>query len=166
MSKLYITGEINDESFHKFSSELADIEHTSSNRTLPVEVELISDGGSAYAAFAFFDRIKSSPLAINITGIGFIASAAVLILAAGDTRRMTKNAWVMVHEDAAAGLNKLKVTALETEVAHMRALEDQWNRLLASVTKVKFSEWDTVSRETSYMSADLCKHFGLIEEII
>lgn len=166
MSDIYIVGEINDESYLKFTEELKVLEDAHVSDNYPVQVCLMSDGGSAYAAMAFYDRIKYSHLHLTITGIGFIASAATLVLAAGDSRVMTKNAWVMVHEDIASELKRKEVHQAERELAHMRRLENQWNDLLAKVTKTSSKRWEALNKATTYLSPQDCLELGLIEEII
>ncbi len=168
--RLYITGEINDESFHEFSQALAELEESSfeldENGLGLVEVELISDGGSAYAALAFYDRIINSHITVNITATGIVASAATLVLAAGDTRRMTTNAWAMVHEDTTDVTKGMMVSKAEAVLRHNRALETQWNELLESQTDTPVAVWEKLNREETFLDAETCKKLGLIEEIV
>lgn len=167
MSKIYIHGEINDETYVKFSRQLSRREAAVKlSDNIIQEIELISDGGSALSAMAFYDRIRRSSLHVNITATGFVASAAVLILAAGDCRRMTKNAWVMVHEDTTGSLKGLLVTDAEREIKQLRILENQWNKLLAEVTKISAREWERLNINTTYLTPQECLSYGLIEEIV
>lgn len=164
---IYIMGDIDNEAFAKFTIELAELENS---KHLPKEivVSLMSDGGSAYAALAFFDRITQSELHHNITVVatGLVASAATLILASGSKRCMTKNSWLMVHEDSAPNTKSLSVTAAENEMKHSRAMEIQWNKLLAKVTNCTAEGWDKLNKEVSYLSPEECLFLGLIEEIV
>ena len=163
--KLYIHGDVDNSLFSAFSQQLAELE--AAKKVKAVEIELISDGGSAYDALAFHDRIINSRLDIRITGLGLIASAAVLILAAGDHRRLTRNAWVMVHEDDCGSLNKRgMVHQAEKDVAHLRRLENQWNFLMAASTKTPTKHWAKLHKDETYMTPEQCKSLGLIEEIV
>lgn len=163
MNKLYITGEINDEAYNKFSMELRELELKKVKR---VDIELISEGGMASSALAFFDRIISSPSSIHITATGLVASAATLILAAGSRRTMTVNAWVMTHEDTATTTKGLMVSDAEREIKHLRRLEVQWNHLLSTVTRCDSEKWAEMNAKTTYLSAKECLKLGLIEEIV
>lgn len=161
---IQIIDEINYDSYKEFSRLLRKAEQ---NRVGKVTIELMSEGGSAYAALAFFDRIKSSDLSVTVVGTGIVASAATLILAAGHRRCMTKNAWVMVHEDSAADVRKhMSVSQAETELGHNRTMENQWNDLLASVTRTDAPTWDSMNKKVSYLTAAQCLELGLIEEIV
>lgn len=167
MGKLYIMDDIDTAAYKKFSEELAELEANKSVKV--IEVDLLSDGGSAYVAMAFFDRIKSSRCAINITATGTASSAAILILAAGAIRRMTKNAWIMVHEDLAScntTIEELRITEAEREIKHLRMLEDKWNALLESVTSCSAAGWKKLHQESQYLDANKCLRLGLIEEVV
>ena len=162
MKKIQIISDISDESYAKFSAELAEYETNKKHRG-PVIVELSSPGGNAYDALAFWARIKNSPKDIHIYAFGLIASAAVLVLAAGDKRIMSKTAWVMVHEDSVQDLTA-NVTEMEKFSKHARDLENQWNDLLESATTTDAGVWEMLHKDTTYLSSDQCKEFGLIDE--
>jgi ATP-dependent Clp protease protease subunit len=159
--KLYIIGAINEELYIKFSEELRQLENESDKE---IEVELNSPGGITIDALAFAARIRLSSCPIQVTVYGIAASAAIIILASADYRRMTKESWVMVHEDS----NKLKgkVTDLENEVSIMRRFEDQWSNLLEEYTNTNAVTWATLHSKETYLNAKECLELGLIEEII
>lgn len=159
--KLYITTEISDESYTKFSKRLTMLESRGSG---PIEVELFSAGGDAYAALAFSARMRASPCVIRIHARGLIASAAVLILAAGDIREMAKEAWVMVHEDS--GENSGNVSELMKQALHMEALEDQWAVLLEERSSTSAEAWRKLHNETKYLTSSQCLALGLIDKIV
>lgn len=160
--KLYIIGAVDWENYGVFSEALDALEQESKK---PVEIELASDGGDAHAALAFSDRINNSPCDILITGTGSVASAAVLILASGDYRQLTRTAWVMVHEEVGE-LDFSSVVAAERETKQLRALETQWNKLLASVTLATAADWERLHKETTHLSSQDCLALGLVDRII
>jgi ATP-dependent Clp endopeptidase proteolytic subunit ClpP len=153
---------IDEAAFKEFSDEMDLLEARSS--TERIEIELSSGGGSAYDALAFYSRIRMSPCPVRILAFGLVASAAVLVLGAGDVRVMFRESWVMVHEDS----SKLNghVYELERQSAHMRRLENQWNELLAKHTLVDAETWAGLHRATTYLSAAECLELGLIDKII
>lgn len=163
METIRIIGEINEDAFRRFDIKLTRLEEDDGSEA---RIILSSDGGSAIDAISFFDRIRQSPLSINIEGYGIVASAAVLILAAGDTRKLGKNAWVMVHEDITDVEDHHKVRDAEKILKHNRRLEDQWNTILESVTTTSREEWAKLHMNETYLTADECLEYGLIEELI
>lgn len=158
-----LIGDIDEELFKEFSEQLSEIEANSNPATL-VNINLNSEGGNAYDALAFSARMRLSPCLFNITAYGFVASAAVLVLASGDTRNMTKEAWVFVHEETAK--LEANVVELENEIKHLRRMEDQWAVLLEELTCTKASIWTTLHKANAYLSADECKNLGLVDKII
>lgn len=161
--KLYITGEITTESYLAFSKRLSHMERDSKH--LPIEIELVSEGGSTYDALAYCGRMRTSPCNLHVKAYGLVASAAVLILAAGDHRSMSSEAWVMVHEDSVAEVEG-SVTEMEKLTKQLRSLENQWSFLLAGRTSAEKSIWDKLHKDTTFLTAVECKALGLIEEIV
>lgn len=159
--RIFIVGDINDEAYREFSEQLREAEFTK----YKVVVELSSGGGDSYAALAFYTRIRSSCKPITVEAYGYVASAAVLILAAGHDRRIAKDSWVMVHEDTISELSG-DVTALERETRQYRNLENQWNDLLAKHTITSADEWARMHKATTYLTANQCLALGLVNEVI
>jgi ATP-dependent Clp endopeptidase proteolytic subunit ClpP len=160
--KIYLSGEINDENFSIFSKELTELENDGEEN---VCIELSSGGGDAYAALAFFDRIRISTCSITIVAFGQVASAAVLILAAGKRRIIAPSSWVMVHEDSPE-VEGLSVHEAERVVRHHRRLENQWNALLAKTTKTSANRWGRLHKKETFLTASECVTLGLADEIL
>jgi ATP-dependent Clp protease, protease subunit len=156
-----IIGSIDEAAFKEFSEQMAALEDASRS---PIKIILSSGGGSAYDALAFSARMRLSPCRLMVTAYGLVASAAVLVLASGSRRYMTKESWVMVHEDS----DKLNgnVVELEREVAHLRRMEDQWAELLELCTDISAATWTKLHKETTYLTPAQCLKLGLVEEII
>lgn len=157
-----VIGSVDETLYLDFSTQLDILEKEGKSE---IKVELYSDGGFATVALAFYSRIRLSPCRITILATGMVASAATLILAAGDTRKMTKEAWVMVHED---GVSKLrgKVTELEEFACMLRQRENQWNVLLEERTGTTAADWTKINKRDSYLTAKQCLVLGLIDEIV
>lgn len=161
MRRIQIIGSIDEENYKKFSEALYELEQESDE---VVNVELSSEGGSAMDALAFVSRIRLSGCPIHISAYGLVASAATLVLAAGDIREMTREAWVMVHEDH--GKSKGSVSDLEKAATHLRRMENQWNNLMESHTKVDAETWARFNKETMYLNPQQCLEMGLIDRIV
>ena len=160
---VYVSGEITEDSFVEFRKKI--MNRLNENKK-PIEVILTSEGGDAYAALAYYDFITSVDVDIHIRATGLVASAAVIILAAGDVRRMTRSAWVMCHEDQPEFEENARVKQLERDIAHSRRMEDQWNMLLAFESVIDAKEWARIHETETYLSADECLNIGLIDEIL
>ncbi len=156
-----ITGDIDNAAFRRFSLRLE--ECLDANMT----IELASDGGSSYAAMAIADKMAGSDIHFTVIATGLVASAATLILAAGDRRIMTPNAWVMVHEDINGIDEGARVSTAEAAIKHARRLETQWNTLLAHYTKLTAAEWEAINKTgDTYLTPGQCLEYGLIDEVL
>jgi ATP-dependent Clp protease protease subunit len=160
--KLNLIGDVNQDLYERFVLCLDSIEKKADK----VYIDLCSDGGEAFTALAFYDRIKKCPAEVVITAYGLVASAAVLILAAGDTRRMMKHAWVMVHEDEVVINEGVRVRQAEKELLMYRRLETQWNDILRQATGTPSDVWAKLHQVETYMDAEECKRLNLIQEIV
>lgn len=163
--KINVIGEIDDTCYREFVESFDGMVEMLDGED--IYIELCSDGGRAIIALAFYDKIRAYKGDVHITATGEASSAAIIILAAGDTRAMTKNAWVLVHEDVVAfDTEDPRVTQAEKNIKTARRLEDQWNKLLASRTKVSAEKWAELHKSEAYLSAEECLKLGLINKIV
>ncbi len=158
--RIQVIGQITTEAYGAFSEAML----TPEAKKQPVLIELNSPGGDAIAALAFAARIRRSPSQVTIVVYGEACSAAVIILAYGHRRLMTKEAWVMVHEDS--GKVKGSVVELEVQVTQARRLEYQWIDLLETITGTSSETWEKLHKATTYLDSKQCKELGLIDEVV
>lgn len=163
MRKIYLSGDIDEESFQTFCERLDELEAESGDS---INMELNSIGGNALDAIAFLGRMRLSPCEIIVTVFGLAGSAAVLVLAAGDYRRMTKESWLMVHEDSHS-IKDVPTSVLEKEAAAARMFETQWCLLLEDLTGTKKEIWaDLHKRGDLFLNPKECVTLGIVDEII
>lgn len=162
ISEIKLVGTIDESLYISFCSQLDTLERA---KTKTVHIMLSSAGGAAYDALAFYSRMRLSPCSFTVTVYGLCASAAVLVLAAGDYRRMTRESWVMVHEDQISKLTA-RVSSAEVQVRHARSMENQWNKLLSERTCTSMSQWAQLHKAERYLDPEDCQALGLIEEVI
>lgn len=162
--KIYVSGTIDSDSFKEFCEKLDEYEDESND---PVEIVLNSEGGLALDAIAFAGRIRTSSVeAVNITVFGLCASAAVLVLAAGNVRRMTKESFLMVHEDMNS-YEDINTSKIMQEAATSEMLEQHWAMLLEELTGTKREAWrDLHKRGDIYLTPNECLTLGIITEIV
>ncbi len=165
---LVLSGEVNNEMFEKFV-EATRYLHSDYGPGANVQITLNSDGGFATAAVAIVEAMrlarKEGGAVFTITAIGSCQSAATLILAYGDVRKISKETTVMVHEDSTDEYSG-KVHEAESFVKQLRHAENQWNRLLAARTNVSAEEWSTINKLDTYLTPEQCLAIGLVDEII
>jgi len=167
MRKIILSGDINEESFAEFCEQMDELENVPSGaKTDDIELVLNSTGGNALDAVAFMSRMRLSPCDVNVTVFGLAGSAAVLILASGDYRRMTQESWVMVHEDSAS-YRAVTTSQLEKEAIMARKFEDQWDEIMERVSGTKKDVWKELHRNGDlYLTPKECVSLGICDEVV
>lgn len=133
-----------------------------------ITVVIHSGGGDAMIGLAISEYMRLIRTMYNVrfqvTALGDCSSAATIILVSGDNRYITKESWVMVHEDS--GEISGNVTDIEVEVKQKRRMEDQWTRIFEDSTRTSWQAWEKMNKETTYLSAQECLMLGLVDEVV
>lgn len=138
---------------------------------LPLRVRISSYGGDVLEALGIANLIATQDRHVTTIGLGIVASAATLILLAGDTRKMAKNSFFMIHSpssEAYGGSENMRKTA--------DVLDNIENNLISIYTDalttagklsgdVRATVTDWVHSETWFNADDAFK-YGFIDEII
>lgn len=157
---LYIIGQIDDESYEKFSRQLGPLE---TNSTL-VHVELSSEGGLSYSGLAFYGRIRTSSAQIHVRAHGLVHSAATLVYVAGDHRTCSRECSFMFHDTTERYKGQAVGAAQWAE--RLEREEQQWAHLLAARTGTPEDTWRKLSKKTTFLTAPQAYQLGLVHEIL
>lgn len=130
-----------------------------------VSIQLTSEGGDVYSALAVYSLLRSYPGEITIEGRGLIASAAVLIFAAGDKRLVSPEAHFMFHEGAIESSDS-STNVLRNESRQLEALDIQFNVLLTERTGSKYEIWEYLHKGVNYRNADSALDLNLATGLI
>lgn len=158
-----ITGEIGEHiTFDHVDAALSELERDSRKQ---ITLKINSPGGSVYEATAIAGRIKSSKCKIVTEGFGQIMSAATLILASGDRRKMSRYAMFMAHE--ASYDIRGRHSDVQDEVKQKEREEDLWARWMADMTDGTEDFWrNRIYKTDLYFDAEQCLEYGIVDEII
>ena len=131
-----------------------------------IELWINSPGGYLIEMFGLYDIITTRKNKVITIGFGEIASAAGLILACGDERRVMENAFFMTHESASEieGPKSL----VDAKMAQWEREQNQWAILMSRHTKHTKSWWLNIwknKQEAWFNSKEMLKH-GLVDSII
>ena len=130
-----------------------------------ITIKIFSPGGDTSEACAIVGRIHASKCNIVTEGYGEVMSAATLILASGDKRKISKYAWVMWHEssDVIGG----KISKITAELAQIKRDEDMWAHWMGELTKKDQRFWQEQGVTFDlYFSADEAIEIGIADEVI
>lgn len=160
---IYFFDEIAADSICEAIKLLQEIENESSNK--PINIILKSEGGDCYDGFALYDKIRQSEYDIIITGTGIVASMATIVFLAGDTRILTENTRLMIHQVYTGSEGKCsdaKIDIKETETLQNRIIDIISERTGQSRSKItkEFKIGD------KWLSAEEAKEDGYADEIL
>lgn len=157
---IQICGEIERGDFDRLDSALSELERKNKST---ITIRINSPGGDVYEALAMVGRIKSSRSHIVTEGYGQIMSAAVLLLASGDKRRMSKYSWFMHHESSF--LIGGSTSEVKEEIIQMEREENAWCKWMAELSEKDADFWRTAANKKNfYLSSQECEECGIVDE--
>lgn len=128
-----------------------------------IDLEINSYGGDVFAGIAIYNMLRASGKKINAKVMGIAASAASLILMAGDTRTIPENGMVMVHNPMALAMGNADEMR---ETADM--LDQIGNGVRATYAKVTgMSDEDLAAMlaKDTWLSANESLEHGFVTEV-
>lgn len=130
----------------------------------PIKILINSFGGDVYEALSLFDVIKLLPNKTIGLGVGLIASAASLVLAACEERYLTLNSFIMIHE-LSSNLDG-KHADQKNEVIHQEQILSNMYVIYSSVMNNKLEQIKEMLRKDCYITPSEALKIGFINKII
>lgn len=161
-NQFLISGSINNKRVHELHTFLAE-----ASRSNTIEVLINSPGGDescGRALAGLIMRERSTGRRINTLGFGDIQSAAVIVFAAGEKRKLSKFATVMVHESSQEGGGNssfFKKTAKQ-----MESDEKFWCELLQQLTGTDSKVWLKLHEDETYLRPEDALKLNLATELV
>ena len=160
---MYLTYEIDQDQLYSVMTRFDTFIQYSGGKK-DVNLVISSYGGDVYAMLGTIDYFNSLPVKVNTHCIGACMSAAAVILACGTGKRtMSENSTVMVHEGSAFEMGKTSDVLKGAD--HLKKLQTNINRILGNVTKKTQEFWEDVSKQDTYLTAEECLEYGIVDEI-
>ena len=160
---MYLTYEIDQDQLYSVMTRFDNFIQYSGGKK-DVNLVISSYGGDVYAMLGTIDYFNSLPVKVNTHCIGACMSAAAVILACGTGKRtMSENSTVMVHEGSAFEMGKTSDVLKGAD--HLKKLQTNINRILGNVTKKTQEFWEDVSKQDTYLTAEECLEYGIVDEI-
>ncbi len=163
--KVFLAGEINDESALEIVSQLMFLQEESDEE---ISVYINSPGGSVNAGLMIMDVLSSMTVPINLYCIGMAASMAAVILASGKKGRrfILPHSEVMVHEPLLSGGAGGSATSIKRKAESILETKAILNGILAEHTGRTIEEIDNATSYDNYMNAKECVEFGICDKIV
>lgn len=138
----------------------------SQNSKEDIKIYINSPGGQVTSALAIYDTMQYIKPDVATICVGVAASAAALLLAAGEKgkRMMLPNGEVMIHQ--VMGGAQGQATDIDIHARHILKTKKRLNEILSAHCKQKLSKIEKDVERDYFMSAEEAKKYGIIDKIV
>jgi len=159
---IFLTGPVEDNMASLIVAQLLFLE--SENPEKPISMYINSPGGVVTAGMSIYDTMQYIKPEVHTLCVGQACSMGSLLLAAGDKRYATPNARVMIHQPS--GGFRGQATDIEIHAKEILELKKRLNNVYVKHTGQKLATVEKAMERDNFMSAEMAKDFGLIDEIV
>jgi len=155
---------INDMVANSIIAQLLFLEHKDPEKDIYLYIN--SPGGVVTSALAIYDTMQFVKPDVVTIGLGMVASAAAILLAAGTKgkRMALPNTEILLHQvmgEAAGQATEIEITAKQ-----ILKIKARINEILAKHTGQPIEKIERDTDRDFYLSAEEAKEYGLIDKII
>ena len=161
---IFLTGQINDNVASLVTAQLLFLEAEDPKKEIYFYIN--SPGGLVTAGLGIYDTMQYVKPDISTLCIGQAASMGSFLLAAGTKgkRFSLPNSRVMVHQPSAGFQGQ--VTDIEIHANEVSSLKKRLNEIYSKHTDKSVDEVKAALERDNFMTADVAKDFGLIDEVV
>jgi ATP-dependent Clp protease, protease subunit len=137
-----------------------------SDKTLPLNVHIHSQGGGVYDGLAIYNYLKALPQGVNTSSSGLVASIASIIFLAGKKESRSINATdnFLIHLPSAMNWGNAK--DLEKTAKELRDIEDKLSTIYENETTLTKDEALELMKKDEFLNVEFLKEKGFVNEII
>lgn len=160
---IFLGGGIDDDTANLIIAQLLFLEAEDPKKDIFLYVN--SPGGSVTAGLAILDTMNHVKPDVGTVCVGMAASAAAVILAAGEKgkRFALPNAEVMIHQPWGGAQGQ--ATDIEITAKHIVATRERLNRILAKSTGQPLEKIEKDVERDYFMTADEAKKYGVVDTV-
>jgi len=161
---IFLTGQINDNVASLVTAQLLFLEAEDPKKEIYLYIN--SPGGLVTAGLGIYDTMQYVKPDISTLCIGQAASMGSFLLAAGTKgkRFSLPNSRVMVHQPSAGFQGQ--VTDIEIHANEVSSLKKRLNEIYSKHTGKSVDEVKLALERDNFMTAEVAKDFGLIDEVV
>ena len=161
---IFLTGQINDNVASLVTAQLLFLEAEDPKKEIYLYIN--SPGGLVTAGLGIYDTMQYVKQDISTLCIGQAASMGSFLLAAGTKgkRFSLPNSRVMVHQPSAGFQGQ--VTDIEIHANEVSSLKKRLNEIYSKHTGKTVDEVKSALERDNFMTAEVAKAFGLIDEVV
>ena len=161
---IFLTGQINDNVASLVTAQLLFLEAEDPKKEIYFYIN--SPGGLVTAGLGIYDTMQYIKPEISTLCIGQAASMGSFLLAAGSKgkRFSLPNSRIMVHQPSAGFQGQ--ATDIEIHATEVLNLKKRLNEIYSKHTGKSVEEIKTALERDNFMTADVAKEFGLVDEVV
>ena len=161
---IFLTGQINDNVASLVTAQLLFLEAEDPKKEIYLYIN--SPGGLVTAGLGIYDTMQYIKPEISTLCIGQAASMGSFLLAAGTKgkRFSLPNSRIMVHQPSAGFQGQ--ATDIEIHANEVLSLKKRLNEIYSKHTGKSVDEIKSALERDNFMTADVAKSFGLIDEVV
>ena len=161
---IFLTGQINDNIASLITAQLLFLEAEDPKKQIYLYIN--SPGGLVTAGLGIYDTMQYVKPEISTLCIGQAASMGSFLLAAGTKgkRFSLPNSRIMVHQPSAGFQGQ--ATDIEIHANEVLSLKKRLNEIYSKHTGKNVDEIKIALERDNFMTADVAKSFGLIDEVV
>ena len=161
---IFLTGQINDNIASLVTAQLLFLEAEDPKKEIYLYIN--SPGGLVTAGLGIYDTMQFVKPDISTLCIGQAASMGSFLLAAGTKgkRFSLPNSRIMVHQPSAGFQGQ--ATDIEIHANEVLSLKKRLNEIYSKHTGKTVDEIKSALERDNFMTADVAKSFGLIDEVV
>ena len=161
---IFLTGQINDNIASLVTAQLLFLEAEDPKKEIYLYIN--SPGGLVTAGLGIYDTMQYIKPDISTLCIGQAASMGSFLLAAGTKgkRFSLPNSRIMVHQPSAGFQGQ--ATDIEIHAKEVLSLKKRLNEIYSKHTGKSVDEIKSALERDNFMTADIAKSFGLIDEVV
>ena len=170
-NKIYYYAGVNRESVVELNKKIGELEsknlimsNTLDIDTPPIKVLINSGGGSITAGISSMDTILRCKVPVETYVDGFCASAGTFLSVVGDTRYMSRNSYMLIHQLSTSFWGKY--SEFEDEKQNLDLMMNTIKNVYKKYTTVPMKKIDEILKHDLMWDAKQCLEYGLIDEII
>ena len=161
---IFLTGQINDNIASLVTAQLLFLEAEDPKKEIYLYIN--SPGGLVTAGLGIYDTMQYIKPEISTLCIGQAASMGSFLLAAGakGKRFSLPNSRIMVHQPSAGFQGQ--ATDIEIHANEVLSLKKRLNEIYSKHTGKSVNEIKSALERDNFMTAEIAKSFGLIDEVV
>lgn len=161
---IFLSGPIDDGSANTTIAQLLFLDSQSSKEDIKIYIN--SPGGQVTSALAIYDTMQYVKADVSTICVGMAASAAALILAAGEKgkRIILPNSEVLIHQ--VMGGTQGQATDIQIHASHIAKMKKRLNEIMSKHTKQPIARVEKDTDRDYFMNAEEAKKYGIVDKII